>query len=386
MRLAIIATHPVQYYAPVFKLLAESPDMEIRVFYTWGEKAMEKFDPGFGQKVDWDIPLLQGYDFEWVSNTASDPGSHHRNGIVNPGLIDQINQWQPNALLVFGWAYHSHLKAIRYYHQKLPIYFRGDSTLLDIKPGIRAILRSVFLKWVYRHIDHAFYVGTNNKFYFKKYGLKDKQLTFAPHAIDNQRFSADRNEEALKLRQSLGIGNDDTLVLFAGKFEDKKSPQLLIEAFLALNKPAAHLLLVGGGILEIPLKAKASISNRIHFMDFQNQSLMPVVYQAADLFCLSSKGPGETWGLAVNEAMAAGTPVLVSNKVGCATDLVIPNLTGDIFDSENLSDITQKLGHLLKDRSRLKVLGANAQSKIADWSFDKQVTAILNTVKHNDAN
>ena len=386
MRLAIIATHPVQYYAPVFKLLAESPGMEIRVFYTWGEKATEKFDPGFGQKVDWDIPLLQGYDFEWVSNTASDPGSHHRNGIVNPGLVDQINQWQPNALLIFGWAYHSHLKVIRHYHHKLPIYFRGDSTLIDIKPGIRAFLRSVFLKWVYRHIDHAFYVGANNKTYFKKYGLKDKQLTFAPHAIDNQRFSADRYDEALKLRQSLGITDNDTLLLFAGKFEDKKSPQLLIEAFLALNKPAAHLLLVGGGILEIPLKTRASMNKRIHFMDFQNQSFMPVVYQATNLFCLPSKGPGETWGLAVNEAMAAGTPVLVSNKVGCATDLVIPGLTGDIFDSENLSDITQKLGDLLKDRSGLKALGVNAQGKIADWNFDKQVAAILNTVKHKDAN
>ncbi|MEZ2334126.1 glycosyltransferase family 4 protein [Mucilaginibacter sp. RCC_168] len=386
MRLAIIATHPVQYYAPVFKLLAENPDMEIRVFYTWGEKAMEKFDPGFGQKIDWDIPLLQGYDFEWVTNTASDPGSHHRNGIINPGLIDQINQWQPNALLVFGWAYHSHLKAIRYYHHKLPVYFRGDSTLLDIKPGIRAFLRSVFLKWVYRHIDHAFYVGTNNKTYFKKYGLTDKQLTFAPHAIDNARFSADRNLEALKLRQTLGIAEEDTLILFAGKFEHKKSPQLLIDTFLALNKPGAHLLLVGSGIFEIPLKTKASINKRIHFMDFQNQLLMPVVYQAADLFCLPSKGPGETWGLAVNEAMAAGVPVLVSNKVGCAADLVIPGLTGDIFDSENLSDITQKLGELLKDRSRLKTLGTNAQRKIADWSFDKQVAAILNTLKHNHAN
>ena len=386
MRLAIIATHPVQYYAPVFKLLAESPDMEIRVFYTWGEKAIEKFDPGFGQKVDWDIPLLQGYDFEWVSNTAPDPGSHHRNGIINPGLIDQVNQWQPNALLVFGWAYHSHLKAIRHYHHKLPVYFRGDSTLIDIKPGIRAFLRSVFLKWVYRHIDHAFYVGANNKTYFKKYGLTDQQLTFAPHAIDNSRFSTDRYEEALELRQSLGIANDDTLLLFAGKFEDKKSPQLLIDAFSALNKPSTHLLLVGGGILEIPLKTRASLNKRIHFMDFQNQSFMPVVYQAADLFCLPSKGPGETWGLAVNEAMTAGTPVLVSNKVGCAADLVIPGFTGDIFDSENLSDITQKLGDLLKDRSRLKALGGNAQSKIADWSFDKQVAAILNTVKHNDAN
>jgi glycosyltransferase involved in cell wall biosynthesis len=386
IRLAIITTHPIQYYAPVFKLLAESPDIEIRVFYTWGETAIEKFDPGFGQKVDWDIPLLQGYDFEWVKNTASDPGSHHRNGIVNPDLINQVNRWQPNALLIFGWAYRSHLKAIRYYNNILPVYFRGDSTLLDIKPGIRAFLRSVFLKWVYHHIDHAFYVGTNNKTYFKKYGLTDRQLTFAPHAIDNHRFSIDSKHEASQLRQNLGIADEDTLVLFAGKFENKKSPQLLIDAFLALNKPATHLLLVGGGILEIPLKAKASINNRIHFMDFQNQLAMPAVYQAADLFCLPSKGPGETWGLAVNEAMAAGTPVLVSNKTGCAADLVIPGFTGDVFESENLSDITQKLNDLLKDKAKLKTLGVNAQYKITDWSFDKQVAAILNAIKHKHAN
>jgi glycosyltransferase involved in cell wall biosynthesis len=386
IKLAIVTTHPIQYYAPLFKLLQGSPGIEIRVFYTWGEKAIQKFDPGFGQQVDWDIPLLEGYPFEWVENTASDRGSHHRNGIINPGLIHQIDQWRPHALLVFGWAYHSHFQVIRHYHHQLPVYFRGDSTLIDVKPGIRAFIRAVFLKWLYRHIDHAFYVGTNNKTYFRKYGLTDQQLTFIPHAIDNVRFSSDRSQDALALRQSLGIADEDILLLFAGKFEDKKSPQLLIKAFLALNKPGTHLLLVGSGLLEISLKTMAAINNRIHFMDFQNQTFMPAIYQAADLFCLSSKGPGETWGLAVNEAMAAGTPVLVSNKAGCAADLVIPGVTGDIFESENLSDITQKLRELLKDKSNLAILGKKAQLKIADWNFDQQAAAILNAIKNNDAN
>jgi glycosyltransferase involved in cell wall biosynthesis len=385
MRLAIITTHPIQYYAPVFKLLNEAQQINIIVFYTWGQKATEKFDPGFGKNIDWDIPLLQGYDYEWVKNTSTDPGSHHFKGIINPELIARVNTWQPDALLVFGWAYHSHLKAIRYFKTRIPVYFRGDSTLLDVQNGFKALLRSVFLKWVYRHIDHALYVGTNNKAYFKKYGLKDEQLSFAPHAVDNDRFIADRTDEALKLRQNIGIPAGDVLILFAGKLEQKKSPLLLLDAFLALGKPNIHLLFVGNGIMEAPIQTKSSNHKNIHFINFQNQSLMPVVYQACDLFCLPSKGPAETWGLAVNEAMAAGKPVLVSDKVGCAIDLVIPGFTGDIFESENLSDITEKLRLLTNDKSQLKILGTNAKNKIAEWSFSKQVAAILNKIKDNHA-
>lgn len=385
MRLAILTTHPIQYYAPVFKLLNEAQQINIIVFYTWGQKATEKFDPGFGKNIDWDIPLLQGYDYEWVKNTSTDPGSHHFKGIINPELIARVNTWQPDALLVFGWAYHSHLKAIRYFKTRIPVYFRGDSTLLDVQNGFKALLRSVFLKWVYRHIDHALYVGTNNKAYFKKYGLKDEQLSFAPHAVDNDRFIADRTDEALKLRQNIGIPAGDVLVLFAGKLEQKKSPLLLLDAFLALGKPNIHLLFVGNGIMEAPIQTKSSNHKNIHFINFQNQSLMPVVYQACDLFCLPSKGPAETWGLAVNEAMAAGKPVLVSDKVGCAIDLVIPGFTGDIFESENLSDITEKLRLLTNDKSQLKILGTNAKNKIAEWSFSKQVAAILNKIKDNHA-
>ena len=386
MRLAIITTHPIQYYAPVFKLLNEQPGVSIRVFYTWGEKAKDKFDPGFGKKINWDIPLLQGYDYEWVKNTSGDPGTHHFRGVINPELIDCINLWQPDALLVFGWAFQSHFKVMRYYKNKLPVYFRGDSTLLDVPNGIKSFLRSVLLRWVYRHIDHAFYVGTNNKAYFKKHGLVDEHLTFAPHAVDNNRFAAKNNDGALKLRQSLGIADGDALVLFAGKFEEKKSPMILLNAFLTLSEPGIHLLFVGDGILENPLKTQASAGKNIHFMSFQNQLAMPAIYQACDLFCLPSKGPGETWGLAVNEAMAAGRPVLVSNKVGCAADLVIPGFTGDVFDSENLSDITKKLRVLINDRPQLKTLGINAKKQIACWNFDVQVAAIINRLKTINAN
>lgn len=376
MRLAIITTHPIQYYAPVFKLLAG--EIDVKVFYTWGDDAQEKFDPGFGKTISWDIPLLDGYNYEWVKNTSADPGSYHFKGIVNPGLINQITLWQADAILVYGWAYDSHLKAMRHFKNKIPVYFRGDSTLLDIKTGVKQLLRTVFLRWVYSHIDHAFYTGINNKAYFKKHRLTDQQLTFAPHAIDNARFAVPKTSEALELRQNLGIKDDETLLLFAGKLEEKKSPLLLLNAFLALGDPHTHLLFVGDGVLEDSLKSRAATSKNIHFMNFQNQSVMPAIFQACDLFCLPSKGPGETWGLSVNEAMAAGKPVLVSNKVGCAVDLVIPGFSGDVFESGNLSDITKKLRSFINNKSQLTTLGINAKKQIDCWNFDQQVAAILN--------
>jgi len=378
MRLAIITTHPIQYYAPIFKLLHTRNQISINVYYTWGEKALNKYDPGFNQQVTWDIPLLNGYPYEWVLNVSDNPGTHHFKGIVNPNLAEQINKWQPDALLFFGWAYQGHLKAIRYFSNRIHILFRGDSTLLDEPGAIKSILKSIYLKWVYKHIDHAFYVGSKNKDYFKKYGFKDSQLSFAPHAIDNDRFAEDRSTEAQLIREKLGIENDDILLLFAGKLESKKSPLLLIEAFLSLNRPGTHLLFIGNGTLENDLKLLAANVPNIHFMPFQNQTIMPAAYQAADLFCLPSQGPGETWGLAVNEAMACGKAILVSDKVGCSADLVKKNYNGAIFKSEDRADLTDKLHMLTQSKALLNSYGENSKTLIKDWSFLKIAEAIEN--------
>ncbi|MEE1945153.1 glycosyltransferase family 4 protein [Pedobacter sp. KR3-3] len=378
-KLAIISTHPIQYYAPVFQLLAKQ--LKLKVFYTWGEQSLHKYDQGFKQHIVWDIPLLEGYDYTFLMNTAKDPGTHHFKGIINPGLVDAIQDFAPDAILIYGWAWQSHLKALRHFKGKIPVYFRGDSTLLDQQNGLKHLLRKLFLRWVYSHVDYAFYVGTANKAYFRYFGLKERQLIFAPHAIDNARFELSASEEAKALRENLGVGINDILILFAGKLESKKAPLFLLHAFQQLNNPNLHLLFVGNGQLEQTLKdtVKANTINNVHFMDFQNQTQMPSIYQCADLFCLPSQGPGETWGLAVNEALASGLAVLVSDKVGCATDLV-DSTVGDCFKSGDIGDIKQKLIALTAQKQTLASMGQNAKQKIQEWSFEHQAQAIVEYV------
>ena len=445
-KLAVIVSHPIQYYAPLFKLLAER--CHLRVFYSWGRKGHEnKIDKDFGKNINWDIPLLDGYDYEFLENTAKKPGSHHFKGIKNPSIIKKIQAFKPDFLLVYGWSYISHLKVLRHFKGRTPIWFRGDSTLLDEETGLKKIIRNIFLRWVYSHIDKALYVGTANKAYFKAFGLKEKQLVFAPHAVDNERFDENRKLEADEFRAKLNIKPEDVLILFAGKLEPKKNPELLLRAFLGLKgskeqgvrnkeqetrsidqrlktkhqsdllppllyskkKPIppddilktrneqlvtentsssehgrrteVHLLFVGSGVLESSLKSQVSNlkSNYIHFLDFQNQSQMPVIYQACDLFCLPSKGPGETWGLAVNEAMAAGKAVLVSDKAGCAQDLVSKN-NGQIFKAGNIEDLSKRLQDLTNNKNRLKQIGLKSKQTIQNWSFAVQISQFLKLI------
>lgn len=379
-KLAIITTHPVQYYAPLFRQLAKSIDL--KVFYTWDIHSEEKFDPGFGKKIQWDVPLLEGYSYHFVKNNAKKKGSHSFWGIQNPTLNQEIIDWKATQLLVFGWSYYSHIAAMVYFKGKIPVFFRGDSTLLDRESVLKTSIRKIILSFVYRFVDKAFFVGNANKDYFKNFGLKADQLFFAPHSIDNDRFSRKIDPTLIQQkRNEQGIKQNELVILFAGKFESKKNPLLLVQSFIALDLKGVKLLLVGNGILEGQLKHAAKDHQNIKFIDFQNQSEMPLIYQLADLFCLPSQGRGETWGLAVNEAMAAGKPCLVSDKCGCWQDLIRP-WTGLVFNSNNQQDLSNKL-QLMINQIRNNSSYFDTQKTIVEYSISKTAENMIKQFKHD---
>ncbi len=377
-RLAIVLSHPIQYYSPIFELLTTRNNISVKVFYTL-ERESVSFDKGFGLKVQWDIPLLKGYEYQFVSNNGNLKKGFF--DVKNPDLIQQIQNWNPDAILVFGWSYYSHLKVLSFFKGKIPVLFRGDSNMLDEKPGFKQLIRRLFLRYVYSNVDIALYVGKMNKEYFKVHGLKENQLKYAPHAVDNERFGSEINsDKAEQVRVRFNIPMNSTVVLFAGKFQAKKNPAILIDAFIRLNKPDAHLMLVGNGDLEEVLKLQAKNHPRIHFAGFQNQSELPAYYASSDLFCLPSNGPGETWGLAINEAMAAENAILASNKCGGAYDLVFDGINGYMFEANNTADLQNKLRELLADKVQLRNFGTKSKEIIQQFSFDSIVNEIENVV------
>jgi len=354
-KLAIITSHPIQYNAPLFKLLANRGNLQIKVFYTWSQAEHGFYDNEFGRQIKWNIPLLNGYNYQFIKNISVRPNSKHFFGIICPDLISKIEDWSPNAIMVYGWAFHAHFKVIRYFKNKMPVFFKGDSNLLDDNPGIKKIFRRLLLKYVYSFIDFAFYVGTNNKKYFINAGLSENQLIYLPYVIDVKLFESNdinnHEKKALKIRESLGIKDTDKVIAFIGKFIKKKNPVFLLKAvkqYNSRNKKQVKLLFVGSGRQEKKLIKLAEKDKNIFFLPFFNQKEMPTAYRIADIFVLPSKGPNETWGISVNEALACNRFVLLSNKVGSAVDFVKNNTNTEVFKSESFDSFLEKLNLFLK--------------------------------------
>jgi glycosyltransferase involved in cell wall biosynthesis len=375
MKVAFVVTHPIQYYVPLFRALSFANKFELKVFYTWGETSLQKYDPAYNKIIKWDIPLLDGYDYEFLHNTSADPGTHHFKGIINPDVLNKINEYSPDKIVIYGWNYDSHLKVLKYFKNKVPIYFRGDSHLINNKLSIRTIIRKVYLSYIYRHIDFAIAVGVNNKKYYKWAGLKNKQILFAPHAIDNKKFEITDSKKVSSIRTDLNIPDDYTIFLYCGSFEDRKRVSDLILAKSKLSNEKCSLVIVGAGKNDTFLFDLANQQNdkNIHFIGFVNQSELPSYYALSDVFVLPSEI--ETWGLVINEAMAAGLAIIASDKVGAADDLVTNN--GFQYKCGSISDLLEKMLKLINDRKLLESFKNQSKINISNWSMDAQVNCFI---------
>lgn len=248
-RLAVVLSHPTQYYSPWFRWLQTHTALSLRVFYLWDFGTTVQRDPDFQAAFKWDVDLLSGYEHEFVPNVARRPGTDHFWGLRNPTLTARLVAWRPETILLFGYAYASHLRVIAWARRRgIPLVFRGDSHFLGRPaPGWA---RTCALRMLYRQFAAVTCVGQANREYFATLGVPATRLYLAPHAVNHELFDpADPRHRAAAaaLRQSLGLAPATKVVLYAGKFVAAKQPRELIEAFLALDRPDAALVLVGDG-------------------------------------------------------------------------------------------------------------------------------------------
>ena len=384
-KLAVITSHPIQYHAPWFRHLARERQIDLKVFYLWDFGVTEQIDDGFKQAVRWDVPLLTGYQHEFVENTSSRPGTTHFRGLRNPSLTGRVAEWNPDVVLMMGYNYESLYRfLLAWDRHRTPLIFRGDSHRLVPQSGLKAVARQTFISTVFKRFQAFLYVGAANRDYLLYHHVDQERLFFAPHAVDNERFdrSQVQTHQAASWRQELGIDNSHAVILFAGKFESKKRPLDLLQAFREVDPPQATLLFVGGGELETELREAAGHHPRVRFAPFQNQSLMPRTYAAADLFVLPSYGGGETWGLAVNEAMCSGCAIVVSDHVGCAVDLVRPFRNGLKYAAGDVAELAACLREALANRERLRHWGGASREIVADYCYAQTTRGLIEAINY----
>lgn len=385
-KLAIVTSHPIQYYAPWFCHLATAADFSIKVFYLWNFGITEQVDAGFQQPIQWDIPLLTGYDYEFVPNVSPDPGTHHFWGLQNPTLLQQVGSYRPNAVLFLSYNYASIYHFLWHWpRQEAPLLFRGDSHRLLSRAGVKEWARQKFIALIYQRFAAFLYVGKANYDYFYHHSVSPQDLFFAPHAVNNEWFCTQAetaSRQAMAWKQALGISQNHAVILFAGKFEPKKRPLDLLQAFVQANLSQVTLLFVGAGPLEHELKSQGASHPQIRFAPFQNQTLMPRTYAAADLVVLPSYGNDETWGLVINEAMCLSCPVIASSHVGCAQDLIKPYENGLIFPAGDVPALANSLQEACSARERLKTWGEASRKIVANYSYSQTTQGLKEALIH----
>jgi len=289
--------------------------------------------------------------------------------------LQRVSTYEPDAVLLLNYNYASLYHFLsRWDRRQAPLLFRGDSHRLLPRTGIKEWVRRKLISLIYRCFSAVLYVGKANYGYFRYHGVPPQQLFFAPHAVDNDRFFAQAKEathQAIVWRQKLGIPKDHSVVLFAGKFEAKKRPLDLLQAFLQADLPQVSLLLVGAGSLESELRSQAAGHPHIRFAPFQNQTLMPRTYTTADLVVLPSYGSEESWGLAINEAMCMSRPVIASTHVGCTQDLVQSYRNGLVFPAGNVSALAASLKEAFSERERLQIWGEESRKIVGTYNYSR---------------
>lgn len=384
-RFIFLLSHPIQYFSPLFQLIAKNSDFDLLVLYCSDENVKGHIDKGFGVEVKWDIPLLEGYNYKFLQNISWKPSIFEGFfGLINLEIFKILKKEKGSFLVIHGWNYFTHVLTIiigKILGHKICI--RGDNPYnQEILKGKKLlILKRILLgKFLFRFIDYFLYVGKQNKEFYLYYGVSENKLIFTPHAVDNDRFRAEYEkykDKKPELRKELGLPIDKKIILMTGKYIEVKRPLDLLKAYNLLNDERTALVFLGDGKLRKEMEHyinREDLKN-VYFTGFKNQSEISKYYSAADIFVLPSES--ETWGLVVNEAMNFGLPVILSDNIGCAKDLVVEGENGFIYETGNNTELTEKLELLLKDDSMRKNFSEISFKKISEYSFSNIVKKLM---------
>ena len=378
-RLGIFMSHPIQYQIGLLRNISKHEGIDLLVNFYWDFGINESYDPEFGSKIKWDLPLLEGYKSQFIKNYAKQKSTSFF-GCINPSVVLPILRKEYDVVLIFGWALFSNwLVVLAAFISSTPILLCSESPLSHetTKKGLFGKVRRAILKTLFSTISGFPYIGQENRLFYESFGVSPKKLFFAPYAVDNAMHDKTRNETQIDR-----ITTSTVKILFVGKLIEKKRPMDLLQAFHCLQgeigETTAELWFVGSGSQQSYLEAYIADHNvkAVTFWGFQNQTELPSFYAAADIFVLPS-GYGETWGLVVNEAMCHGKPVIVSDLVGCGSDLVTGN-NGFRFPYKDVPRLAETLGKLVSDRSLRSRFGQESLRIIQGYSHEVSAGKIAN--------
>ena len=384
-RVLAVATHPVQYTAPIFRRMAKHASLDLHVAYCTLRGAEATHDPEFGAHIQWDVPLLDGYSWTHVPNRGSGGDSFF--GLFNPGLWKLIRSGNYDAVVSYvGYVRASFwvvLAAAKL--SKAAFLFGTDAVSLSPRDGRAWKTKAKEYLWprLFRLADQVIAPSTGTHDLMLTLNIPPDHVTLIPYVVDNDWWiQKSAQVDRTAVRSGWGAAPNTLVILFCAKLQPWKRPLDLLRAFAKANLSSGVLVFAGEGPLRPQLESEAAnlgVASRVRFLGFVNQSQLPAVYTAADLLVLPSEF--EPFGLVVNEAMCCARPVIASDRAGASRDLVAPVCPDFVFRCGDVDALAQLIKKAAADPTRLKELGRAALSHILTWSPERNIAALAEAVR-----
>ncbi len=395
LRLAYVVSHPIQYQAPLLRRLALEPDIDLTVLFGSDLSTRAYRDQGFGVEISWDTPLLEGYRSRFLP-ALRDPGTVTATTPLSRSLLRALRSADGSpafdAVWVHGYASLNSLRAIVAAHGLgIPALLRAESWMGDRPRGQGKLLaKTAFLRLLRPLIAATLPIGSHNADYWRTYFGDDVPRFTVPYAVDNAFFAeraARERPRCEELRAELGLDPGRPVILFASKLQPRKGAADLLEAYRRLcdrdtSTTPPHLVIVGDGEERARLMHLCEDAglDGVRFAGFRNQTELPRFFALADVFVLPSRH--EPWGLIVNEAMAAGCPVVVSSEVGAAADLVSHGVEGFTFPAGDADALTDILTRCFDGSVCLACMGERAARRMRQWDFEADIRGLRQALAH----
>ena len=386
-KVLIVCGHPVQYMSPLLRRMAQHPQLEVTTVYCRLRGAKAGVDHEFGAKIQWDIPLLDGYTWTEIPNKGTDSEGFW--GLYNPGLWRFVREGNFDAV----FCHTGYIRAsfwITYFASKLSrsaFLFGTDATTLtplDRRMWKRPVKR-FFWPLLYRLASQAIAPSTGTQELLRSLSIPGERISLIPYVVDNDWWQARSAEvDRSAVRASWRATPETPVVLFCAKLQPWKRPLDLVQAFAKAGVANALLLLAGEGPLKEELQAETArlgISDRVRFLGFVNQTQLPALYTAADVMVLPSEY--DAFGVVVNEAMLCGCPVVASNSVGAGRDLIAPVNPSFIYPCGDVDTLSALLRRALSDRSVLAEFRIAAAERMKAWSPREHIAALVEAVQRS---
>lgn len=389
-RLAILSSHPIQYAVPLYRRLAKQRQIDLHVYYCSLHGAERYWDPGFERFVEWDIPLLEGYQWTLLRNYSVSRIIGKPMGLINPGIIREIVRNRFDAIVISGYIYPTNWMAMLAAKMaRTAVFYRSESSLRYDRnyprPRLTMLAKRMVVRFLCRRVvDRFLSIGTYNREFYLHYGAKERQIDNVPYTVDNdffgERAACFRGQRA-GIRRELGIDEDAVVFLFASKMIEAKRPMAVLEAYERMKVGGATaLIMVGDGPLLSGAQeyVRARGLGNVVFTGFANQAEIPKYYGVSDVFVRAEDSISRgDWGLTVNEAGASGLALIVTEKIGAAADLVRNGENGLVLRGGDPEALSMAMAELAGNAARCSEMGRRSVEIMRGWSYEQCVEGIL---------